>query len=82
MTDREPPGILGVAGLRIEDCTPQVRVSGNAVRYALSGRYGYNEPGTPLLSDRLAIRAIGGQAIYRIGAYHPEDDTFEAEWPD
>jgi len=82
MADREPPGILDVAALRIEDCTPRMRVSGKAVRYALSGRHGYNEPGTPLLSDRLVVRAAGGRAVYRVGAYHPEDDTYEAEWPD
>lgn len=82
MPDREPPGILDVGALPVSECTPRMRVSGQAVRYALGGRHGYCEPGAPLLSDRLVIRAAGGRVVYRIGAYHPDEDVYEAEWPD
>lgn len=82
MPDREPLGILDVAALAVADCTPQTRISGAAVRYAHGCGPGWTEPGAALASDRLVIHAAGGRVVYRIGAYHPDEDVYEAEWPD
>lgn len=59
-----------------------MRIAGQVVRHALGTGPGWLEPGAALASDRLVIHAVGGRVVYRVGAYDPEEDVYEAEWPD
>jgi hypothetical protein len=68
--------------LRVEQADPRILISGPLVRQALGAGPGWLRPGCELSSDRLVIEAENGRLVYRIGAYLPELDCYEAEWPD
>lgn len=66
--------------LRVDRADPRVLISGHLVRLALGK--GALVPGAELTGDRLVIDGINRRVIYRIGAYHPDEDMYEAQWPD
>lgn len=67
-------GPIEGAAYRIERADPRVRISGPLAREALGDR--------PARGARLVFRGTDRDVIYCIGAYHPDDDWYEAEWPD
>lgn len=79
--DRESRCTLTVS-MPVGQCTPRIRISGRSARHVLGTGPDWHEPGADLSGGRFVIHAAGGRVVYRVGAYHPEDDTYDAEWPD
>lgn len=82
MPDREPPGFFTAARLPTAKAGPRVQLSGQVVRLALGTGPGWSEPGAELAGDRIAVVTMDGRVVYRLGAYHPDEDMYDAEWPD
>lgn len=57
---------------------PRILISGELAREALGAGPGYRR----LTGNRLVIDGVNQRVIYLIGAYRPDDDTYEAGWPD
>lgn len=61
----------------IDHADPKVTISGDLVRQALAVG-----PHHTLAHSKLTIMGDNRKVIYLIGAYLPDIDCYEAEWPD
>lgn len=65
--------------IRVDRADPRLLISGELVREGLRGEL---HPDVDLDGDRLVINGVNRRVVYRLGAYRPDQDVYEAEWPD